>query len=193
MRLNLATRRFHADVDEPWLGLLRVNLTIANYRDVLAAAYGLIAPFESACKYTPGLAQLVDFRQLNRAGLIAQDLLALGQTPAQVAAVPTCPGVVMFHGIAEALGWLYVIERSTLLQGSVRRHVVKQLPVQGACSFLAAYDGHVGDHWVAFGRVLDRAAHDDQIANDIVTASCDAFAACRKWFEDVKNPKRSAG
>ena len=73
-KLNLATRHLHADVDDPWLDLLRIDVTLADYSTQLVRTYGLIAPFESACKYTPGVARLLDYRQLLRAGLIARDL-----------------------------------------------------------------------------------------------------------------------
>ncbi|HSN27992.1 MAG TPA: hypothetical protein VLT45_17000, partial [Kofleriaceae bacterium] len=79
-KLNLATRHLHADVDDPWLDLLRGDVTLADYSSQLVRTYGLIAPFESACKYTPGVARMLDYRQLLRAGLIARDLLALGLT-----------------------------------------------------------------------------------------------------------------
>ena len=82
--LNASTRQFHAEVDEPWLGLLRPDVGLSDYLSVLVRTYGLSRPFESACKYTPGLGQLIDLRHLTRAGLIAQDLIALGLTPAQV-------------------------------------------------------------------------------------------------------------
>lgn len=191
-RLNLDTRQYHADVDDAWLALLSPAVGVADYTGVLVRSYGLIAPFESACKYTPGLSLFVDFRYFLRAGLIAQDLLALGLTPHQVANLVTCPRVTMFQSVPEALGWLYVVERSTLLHDGVRRHLLKHMPqLANACAYLSAYEAHVGDHWAAFGRVLDKAASTDPaIEERIVSAAIGAFEICRDWLRSAKNDNR---
>ena len=90
MKLNMSTRQWHAPVDEPWLQLLRPTVSRAAYLTQLLRVYGLVAPFESACKYTPHVDRSLDLRLLSRAGHIAQDLLALGLTANQVATIPQC-------------------------------------------------------------------------------------------------------
>lgn len=193
-KLNLATRQWHADVDDPWLALLRPNVTQAAYLDQLVRTYGLVAPFESACRYTPGITRLLDYRQLLRAGLIAQDILALGVTPVAVSQIPTCPAITMFRDTGEALGWLYVIERSTLLQEGLRRHLIERLPnVARACSFLSIYHGHVSEHWAAFGRMLDRAATNDEIEASILNAAEEAFAHTKLWLTRTQATTLTAG
>jgi heme oxygenase len=191
-RLNLETRHCHADVDDLWLGLMSPTAGVADYTGALVRSYGLIAPFESACKYTPGLSRLVDFRYFLRAGLIAQDLIALGLTPHQVANLITCPSVTMFQSAPEALGWIYVIERSTLLHDGVRRHLLRRLPhLENACAYLAAYEAHVSDHWAAFGRVLDQAASQDPAVEDaVVESAVRAFSISRDWLRSAKNDNR---
>ncbi|NVB85017.1 MAG: biliverdin-producing heme oxygenase [Kofleriaceae bacterium] len=194
VRLNLATRQYHADVDEPWLALLRPSVGIADYVATLIRTYGLVAPFESACKYTPGLLELLDFRQHMRAGLIAQDLLALGVTPLQVATIETCPTISIFPTVANALGWLYVMERSTLLHDGIRRHLQRDLwQLDRACAYLRACGAHVGDRWAAFGRLLDRVGRDPTTANEIVHASRDAFGICGRWSRLQAKQARSTG
>jgi heme oxygenase len=183
MKLNLATRQFHADVDEPWLALLDPKVGVADYLNLLVRTYGVIAPFESACRYTTGIGRVVDHHYLQRAGLIAQDVMSLGLTPMQVAVIPTCPELTIFSSVAEALGWLYVVERSTLLQDGLRRHLVECLPqVEGATAYLAAYDGRTNEHWLKLGHLLDAAAHDPAVEAEVVTAATNAFAICRGWF-----------
>jgi len=179
-RLNTSTRQFHAEVDEPWLGLLRPDVGISDYLAVLVRTYGLVAPFESACKYTPGFSDVIDLRQLMRAGLIAQDLLVLGLKPSDVSSIATCPSITMFTSLHEALGWLYVIERSTLLQEGVRRHLVRHVPqVERASSFLASYDE--GD-WSIFSRVINKVGTDIKALHEITTASLDAFEVASRWL-----------
>jgi heme oxygenase len=191
VRLNAATRQWHATVDDSWLELLRPTVTVADYLAQLVRTYGLIAPFESACKYTPALAQLVDKGRLMRAGLIAQDLLALDLTPSQVASIPTCPEITVFGSAGEAIGWLYVIERTTLLADGLLRHVNDVLPqAVEATRYLATFSTQGTEYWQSFARIVDRASTDD-VANDIERAACSAFEIAHGWFSpfDV----RSAG
>lgn len=182
LKLTLATRQWHADVDDPWLGLLRPTVTVADYRAQLVRMYGLVAPFESACRYTRGIETLVNIHDLTRAGLIAQDLLALGMSASQVASISTCPALTAFRGIPEAIAWLYVVERSMLLQDGIWRHLVRHLPhVEDACAFLKTYDGRVDEPWRNLGGLLERIAiehHDEEIAQ----AAEIAFQTTRQWF-----------
>jgi heme oxygenase len=91
LRLSMATRTAHAEVDARWLDLLDPNVALSDYLTQLVRVYGLVAPFESACHYTQGISAYLDVRQLSRAGLIAKDLLNLGLSPSQVSSVPSCP------------------------------------------------------------------------------------------------------
>ena len=177
-QLNLATRHYHADVDRPWLGLLLPTVSKADYCAVLVRMYGFIAPCESAASYTPGLSRLLDARA--RAGLIAQDLLTLGLSPAQVSSVPHCASITTFDSPAEALGWLYVIERSTLLHEGIRRHLLAQLrDIERACTYLSAHDGR---GWTAFGQTLDKAAMHDLESHALVAGAIRGFETLGSWF-----------
>lgn len=183
VRLNVATRQWHATADAPWQDLLRVDVSRIQYVDHLVRTYGVVAPFESACKYTPGLARVLDFRELTRAGLIAQDLLSLGLTPVQVASVAQCDSITPFHDVPEALGWLYTVERWTLLHDRIRRHLVVRLPdVASACAYLAEHGGRAGEHWTSVGRVLDRVGADAEAASAIVAAARPAFETAIAWY-----------
>jgi heme oxygenase len=189
----MATRSAHADVDERWLELLRPTVAVSDYLSQLVRVYGIVAPFESACRYTPGIEAHLDVRQSSRAGLIAKDLLSLGLTPAQVSSIPPCPAITTFHSVQEAFGWLYVVERSTLLQDGIRRHLLRHLPqVSHAVAYLAAYDGRVADHWYAFGATLDQLGAAEESAEQIIAATHEGFKAARAWFKP-RADVRSAG
>jgi heme oxygenase len=193
-RLDVATRHWHAAVDEPWLDLLRPDVSRVDYLAQLVRMYGLVAPFESACKYTTGLGRVLDFRQLTRAGLIAQDLLALGLRPAEVAAVPQCGSITPFHSLAEALGWAYVIERSTLLNDGVHRRLVARIPhINDARAYLSLYDGRVSEQWSTFGRLVDRFGAKPESADEILAAAHTGFATAQQWFRNGRGEAKRAG
>ena len=191
LRLNVSTRRWHADVDDPWLDLLSPAVSRTDYCAQLVRTFGIVAPFESACRYTPNLDDAGELLQHNRAGRIAQDLLALGLSPAHIAALPQCDAIMTFRSVPEALGWLYVVDRATLLQDGIRRHLRTQLP-EAPAAFLSIYDGRIGEHWALFGRWLDRVGERVQSADEVVAAAHAGFATVREWSRPIRADARSA-
>lgn len=182
-RLGVQTRQVHAAVDAPWLDLLRPTVTSAEYLSVLVKTYGFVGPFEAACRYTPDVEHVLGLVQHTRAGLIAQDLLALGLSPAQLSRVPQCHAITPFGGVPEALGWLYVIERSMLVHDGIRRHLARHVPgVERAMAYLTYYEGRVADDWAQFGRLLDRVAERPDVEREIVLAAHAGFDALAAWF-----------
>lgn len=182
LRLNLETRGFHALADEGWLALLREDATRLDYTRWLATVYGFEAPLEAALAYTPNLKLLIDLRSRSRAGLVVQDLLALGLRAGEITDLPQCLPMAPFRSPIEALGWLYVVERSTLLHDAVRRHITSRLPDLGtATSYLTAYTGTAGARWTELGHVLDRAAPTDDLIHDLVVAAHGGFRALIAW------------
>jgi heme oxygenase len=180
MRLNVESRRHHAAADEPLLELLRPDVRTLDYLHLLVRLYGFEAALEGACAYTPRLAELLDLRVRTRAGWIAHDLLALGLAPGDVARLAHCPAITTFPDAPEALGWLYVTERATLLHDGVRRNLLARIPaLEGACSYLSSASGRVGARWYDFGLALDRVQADGE---RVVAAAHAAFGCFGGWF-----------
>lgn len=179
-RLNLETRSQHAEADGLWIELLS-GASESAYIDALVVCYGFEAPIEAAISLTPGVQTVLALRPRARSGLIVQDLLALGFTPYKIARLPQCCQIVPYRDVAEALGWLYVVERATLIHDGVRRQLQEQLPSVRAWNYLSAYEGQAGMRWQELGAALDSIAVDGDIANQIVAAARDAFATQRHW------------
>jgi heme oxygenase len=182
-RLDLETRALHPDADARWSELLSPELTIEEYSSTLVAAYGFEAPVETALALTSGVNAALALRPRARTGLLVQDLLALGFTPSAIARLPQCCQIVPYRDVAEALGWLYVVERATLLHDALRRHLETALPrATHAFCFLRAYEGHTGMRWQELGAALDHVATSEDIEDQIVAAARDAFAMQRHWI-----------
>jgi heme oxygenase len=191
LQLNRATRRWHPDADDPWLQLLRPAVTRAEYLEQLQRMYGFEAPLEGACQYTPKLASSIEVRHLRRAGLLAQDLLALGMRPSELAALPQCFSITPFKHLEEALGWLYVVERTTLLYDQIFRHLVHRLPeVEPACAYLSMFDAPSSAHWERFGRTLDRFV---SRAPEVIAAAHAGFECMVDWFRATTPKVRITG
>jgi heme oxygenase len=182
LELNLETRSHHAAADAPWLELVRPRTTLADYRRRLIKAYGFAAPLEAAFAYTPNLRLLLDLRERSRAGLIAQDLIRLGMSPGEVANLPQTFPLAPFGAPIEALGWMYVDERCTLLHESIRRQLVERVPEAAqASAYLAAYAGHASARWQQFGHVLDRAVRSQAMLDELLAAAHAAFRTLIDW------------
>jgi heme oxygenase len=192
LRLNLETRAHHSAADESWLGLLHPSVTRSDYMRRLVTTYGFEGPLEAALAYTPNLKLFVDLRQRSRAGLIAKDLLALGVRAAEISTLPQCL-IAPFAGPIEALGWLYVAERVTLLHDRVRRHLLTRIPdVQDMCAYLSAYDGVVNARWNELGHAIDRAIRTEQHTDDLISAAKCAFRRMSEWSDHASAIARGA-
>ena len=193
VRLSLETQDEHAVAEELWQTLCDDERTQCedDYLRVLVRTYGFEAPLEAALAYTPNLGLFVDARDRSKAGLIAQDLLVLGVRAAELSALPQC-SVTPFHGPLEALGWLYVTERFTLLHDRVRRHVVRQPELARATAYLTAYGGHVGTRWTELGRAMDRAARTERMLDEIVASAHAGFAQWIDWCRRDTAARRRA-
>jgi heme oxygenase len=193
-RLNEATREHHANAESDFDLLFEAETTPRHYLTFLVKVYGFEAPLESTLAMTPNLELVIDLRQRTKAAYLAQDLMWLGLRPAQIAELPQCLAIPQFHGAAEALGWMYVVERTTLAHSVLRRHLMTRLPreVRNASHYLSSYTGVVGSRWRKFGATLDDVAHTPEIANRIVTAADEAFRCQRRWIEQDTQDRRAA-
>jgi heme oxygenase len=182
MRLNLETRAQHPEADYPWLELISLDTSRSRYVDQLVATYGFEAPVEAALQLTPQLSEVVPHRHRARSGLVVEDLLALGMTPAKIARLPQCRAVVPFRDPAEAFGWMYVLERATLLHDTVCTHISTRLPAVSALSYLSAYHGIATTRWQELGRAIDDYAVTPAAGDHVIAAARAAFTCQRDWL-----------
>jgi heme oxygenase len=180
-RLEVETRSFHSHADAPWFPFMGPDVTRARYTDQLAAVYGFEAPIEAALALTARVALLVQLKQRARSGLIVQDLLALGLSPSKIARLPQCSQILPFRDLTEVMGWMYVVERATLLYDAIRSHLQSRL-AQAPCAYLGAYKGVTSERWDELGMTLDRVAYSPRTADQVLAAARAAFACHRAWF-----------
>lgn len=186
-RLALETRVHHAPADADRLALLDAA-SPALYRTFLEAIYAFETRYERALIQTPHLEPRI-IRACTRTHLLRNDLRALGATEEALAELPI-PVLPPFRSEAQALGWVYVVERNTLLHGLLRRHLWKVLPrdISRGGSYLAAH-ASPGTHYRALGLEIDEAARRTN-PSLVVDAAVEAFAGQRLWFARSREEAR---
>jgi heme oxygenase len=183
-RLNEATQPHHtladSDVDRY---LFKPDISAADYRAFLARVYGFLLPVESALALTPGLDEVIDVQPRAKAVLVVHDLMALGMTMTEVNELRQCETVPTFRGPAEALGWMYVIERPVLASAVLRGHLATYLRAEMAfaASYLSAYAGQVGTLWRELGQVMDRIAYSAVLEERIIASANQGFRALQQF------------
>jgi heme oxygenase len=183
-RLEHATCHEHVAADADRLALLRPTATRAEYVEYLVGLYGFEAPVETGLAVT--IASLPNARP--RTALLRSDLLVLGE-----AHIPLAPRP-MPRTPAEALGWLYVVERGRLLHGILYRHLGTVLPheLDVAGSYLASHAGTTGIRWRELGDVLDSVARSRASVEATIANALAAFCRQRLWFQHARTARHAA-
>lgn len=192
--LDRETRALHVEADRGWVRLLRDSSTTRNdYLHQLAVTYGFESAYEAACSYTPGVGQAVDLQGRWRSGLIAQDLLTLGCTAHDVEAT-RCYSLAPFQDAAEALAWMYVVERPTWIHADVRDELVSRfVDLARATTYLSAYEGAVSKRRAELGIALDQLCISDKVCKRVIDAAGAGFHALFEWQRTSTPILRSVG
>jgi heme oxygenase len=173
LRLEIETHAYHREADRPWLEPMTSAVTKASYGEQLARAYAFESPLEAALAYTPCAPSLVGMRSRSR--LLARDLFALDLTPGRVSSRLIAP----FPSVAEALGWVYVVERQTRLLARVKHNIERRLP--GAPTAYVS-DEEAPLRWSELGSTLDRIARTPRIVDQVLHAAHDGFRSLLDWY-----------
>jgi len=191
-RLKGEARLHHSDADADRLVPLATPTSVSGYVSYLARILGFEEPVEHALAGLPELALLVDRPLSDRAAWLAHDLEALGLDEHRIAALPRCPmSTVSITTVADALGWLYVVERNAPLHGVVRRHLARRMPGQIAAAgrYLSRTELAAAARLRALGAALDEIGRTASAAERIVTASDAAFRLQRRWLRHLPMPE----
>ncbi|HUS27709.1 MAG TPA: biliverdin-producing heme oxygenase [Kofleriaceae bacterium] len=178
VRLGLETTHHHAPADEDRLAALTIS-SIHEYRSFLVRVLGFEAPVEEAVAKVHQI-ELRFVRERARVPLLRRDLLALGMSERDIGECPRA--TVTIRTAPEALGWMFVLERQTLLAGLLRRQIQQVLGTNTPTMYLNAYGGAPGARMRDFGTRLGELAH-TQSPSAIIDAANIAFRSQRQWYQ----------
>ena len=180
-RLQIETEAFHADADEEALQLLGAARP-ADYLRFLTRTLGFVQPLERSLVRTPGIGRVVDLRRFEKHHLLRRDLIGFRMPTEDIERLPQCT-LPVFDSPEEALGWAYLVERSTLAHGNLFRHLASIMPgdVAFTSTYLKCYLGTLGESWKTFADALERAAPSADRAETLVNSARAAFRLHRSW------------
>ena len=148
------------------------NLTETQYIDVLKAFYGFYKPCEqSVSAYAKSRA--------SRALWLEQDLTYFA---CPVQAIDLCVELPVLRSEQNILGYLYVIEGSSLGSRIIMRCLQNSLSLTAhtGARFFSAYSGKTAEHWRHMQQLL--ASQSSFHHHTIVQSACDVFRTLESWL-----------
>jgi heme oxygenase len=168
--------------------------SVADYQRYLTRSYGFVSPLERCLLDTQGLGPFLDHRRLRKHLLIEHDLQTLGLKPLEIRSIPQCMWIPWFDNPHTALGWAYIIERSTLAHPNLFRHVATIFPGEAAfaATYLKVYAGTTGEMWKKFAEGLDVASSTPRHVDLIVDGAAAGYRHFRRWRNTLDGKTLSA-
>lgn len=181
-RLRAETRDLH-DRIEASVRIGGEGFTKTDYVTFLASTYGFVAPCETALRRRELGAVLADLEDRFKEARLAGDLVACGVSPGSV---PRCTELPPLETTADALGYLYVLEGSSLGSQILVRQVHDALGDSVPLAYLTGYGSRTGAMWQSFKRALAEHGSAAPAEQDRVIASARAtFASLTTWYLSV--------
>jgi heme oxygenase len=181
-RLKRETAAVHHHL-EIQLGLLDPSLDVHRYRRVLETFYGFYVPVEIDVTRLAAAEVTLGFPLRARAELIARDLLALGRSPADLAALPLCSDRPELSSLADLAGCLYVLEGASLGGQALSRLLHRRLGLAkgSGAAFFAGDEERTLPRWTVIVAWLDGLPRTGVSSAKIISAATGTFGAFARW------------
>ena len=180
-RLKRETAAAHQHL-EARLGLLESGLDVERYLRVLATFYGFYVPVEIDVARLAATEPL-GFPLRARAPLIERDLLTLGRSPAELAALPLCSDRPRLSGVEDLAGCLYVLE-GACLGGQVLSPLLDRrlgIAKESGAAFFAGDEERTLPRWTVIVTWLDGLPRTGASTARIISAATATFDAFARW------------
>jgi heme oxygenase len=193
-QLKRATADLHRRL-EAKLDLLDADLSLSRYRRILECFFGFYAPIEAGVARGASAGPMKALPLRARTGLIERDLISLGSSLRQVAALPRCAELPRLSCPEELAGCLYVLEGAALGGRVIAPALRERLGVangSGASFFIGDADG-THARWSVFLAWLEGLVEAGAPTAEIAAAARATFLAFARWVEhqeDLRAPAR---
>ncbi|RYG22852.1 heme oxygenase [bacterium] len=184
-RLRAETRGEHERL-EAEVNLHRLTSSLSDYKEALAAFYGLYAALEPILRTTVPWHKLgLSAEDRQKLPLLEEDLAAVKLSFARL---PICERVPYPATASAAIGSLYVLEGSTLGGKLIEHSLRSNLDLESR--FFASYGASVGSMWREFGAAVEGYAVRFGREDDMVSSAKATFTIFERWF--ASRPPRAS-
>ena len=181
-RLKRETAAVHQHL-EAQLGLLAPGLDVPRYLRVLETFYGFYVPVETDVMRLAAADVPLGFPLRARAALIERDLLALGLSPTDLAALPLCRDRPQLSCVEDLAGCLYVLE-GACLGGQVLSPLLHRrlgLAKESGAAFFAGDEERTLPRRAVVVAWLDGLPRTGASTAKIISAATGTFEAFAQW------------
>jgi heme oxygenase len=185
-QLRAATQDLHDSLEQK-LDLLRPNLDLRNYRQLLERTYGYYDPLENqltkAAENQPWTNEVIS---RCKSSALQADLRWLGVKQQTIAALPRATRLPPIENFADVLGVMYVLEGASLGGKVLAKHFQNRwgLSKNGGASFLNFYGPELTENWDHYINWLEASLPEADLPRAIGTARA-TFETMGSWLLGV--------
>lgn len=182
--LKCGTAEQHKEV-ERLMPLFDERFSRQTYIRTLGAFLGIYEPLENKLASLPGWSSVgINLAERRRAHLLRADLLALGQSEAEIGQLPRCKDLPAMDSCVDGLGVLYVLEGSTLGGQLIAREVHARLGINEwlGVAFFQSHGNGVGKMWMDFCAVVRRQVDSASKRTAVLNAAENTFVKFGGWM-----------
>jgi heme oxygenase len=156
---------------------------VERYRRVLETFYGFYVPVEIDMTRLAATEPPLGFPLRTRAQMIERDLLVLGLSPAELAALPLCSDRPALSCVEDLAGCLYVLEGACLGGQVLTPLLHRRLGVakDSGAAFFAGDGEFTLPRWTIVAAWLDGLPRAGASAPKIISAATATFDAFARW------------
>jgi heme oxygenase len=181
--LRHETAELHHALDAR-LDLLAPELSMERYRAVLGTLLGYYAPLEERLVRAAASSPLA-LPPRARSTLLRRDLVALGASQAEIAALPRCDALPALSDLPHVAGCTYVLEGACLGGQLVARslHGRFGLTKESGCAYFIGDAEHTGSRWRTALVWLEQVALLTGRGADMVASARATFQTLAQWID----------
>jgi heme oxygenase (biliverdin-IX-beta and delta-forming) len=184
LRLRRETAHDHETLERR-LHLLEPDLSVQRYRLVLQSFHGFYASVEDELLRLAATTPPLGFPLRTRTELLERDLLALGLSRSDIAALPRCANLPRLRRTEHLAGCLYVLEGACLGGQVIVNALRGRLPITSdrGLSFFVGDGSKTGARWQLVLAWLEDLVRRGALADEIVASACETFCSLGTWLE----------
>jgi heme oxygenase len=179
--LKIRTLAPHQELEKVLVQRLRAMQNQDDYIRLLQLFYSYFSALEDRIDRYIGSAELPDHLQRRKSESLVKDILSMGGTLPEKAAISDLPAI---ENHLQAFGALYVMEGSTLGGLIISRMITKQLDIHDkGLIFFQSYGEHLDTMWATFKLTLNRQAELETDRETVIIAAAATFKQFKTFLD----------